>query len=541
MIAVPRWRKSWSYGVALLGLALVCFLGGHYFGALRMQLPSYTAALPPDPALPDAESESVILAQRKRIMGRLRSLEQIRRVVTTVRPLVDRAAELPAVQADLRALADSAGMRPDRYREYFKGKQEADLLLESGGDPNARSVSDAIGVAQFMVGTGQRCGLRVNLSASNALSRKITALERQITALEAVPDTWSRAAPAGFQNSASSDGGAWNRDRWLAYRKSQWKTLVMKRRRVDERFDPAKAITAQTRYLLRLTRRYGGIDWALQAYHGGEAGASRTMRLFASEAGGSRRWIPFTDLYRRVSPTGTPAAFSYLFGRSDDHRYYWWKVLMAERALNLYRRDPAEFERQWRALQPGLSADAAYYPEPAALQFADAAALQEAYSGGVLVPLPGNASSLGLQTAHLTVLDPARGSLHKGLRPEAMGALLRLAHLYRSFGGREPLTLLSMIQSADYRSMWTARYPPKQLPPGIPRDPEFHTTGFTFDLKTPTDNWDRKVLEYALGRLYDTLRISWRKEDDGGSRRYHVVVNPEYAAEMVEYLQRAGR
>ena len=34
------------------------------------------------------------------------------------------------------------------YRRYFRGKQEADLLLESGGDPNARSVSDAIGVAR---------------------------------------------------------------------------------------------------------------------------------------------------------------------------------------------------------------------------------------------------------------------------------------------------------------------------------------------------------------------------------------------------------
>ncbi|HTE19842.1 MAG TPA: hypothetical protein VK689_15870, partial [Armatimonadota bacterium] len=477
------------------------------------------------------------LAQRKRIMGRLRSLEQIRRVATTIRPLVDRAAAGPAVQADLRALAASAGMAPDQYREYFKGKQEADLLLESGGDPNARSVSDAIGVAQFMVGTGQRCGLRVNLAASNALSRQITTLEHQMTALEALPDTWSRAAPAGFQNSAAADGGVWNRDRWLAYRKGQWKALVMKRRRVDERFDPVKAITAQTRYLLRLTRRYGGIDWALQAYHGGEAGASRTMRLFG--AGGRR--VSFTELYRRVSPTATPAAFSYLFGRSDDHRYYWWKVLMAERALDLYRRDPAEFERQWRALQPGLSADAAYYPEPAPLQFADAAALQEAYSSGVLVPLPSSAGSLGLQTANLAVLEPGRGTLHKGLRPEAMGALLRLAQHYASFGGREPLTLLSMVQSADYRHMWLARYPPKPLPPNVPRDPEFHTTGLTFDVKTPADNWDRKVLEYALGRLYDTLRISWRKEDDGGSRRYHVVVNPEYTAEMVEYLQRAGR
>ena len=65
-----------------------------------------------------------------------------------------------------------------------------------------------------------------------------------------------------------------SRDQWIAYRKSQRAPLVAKRRKVDERYDPAKAIMAQTRYLVGLTRRYGGVDWALQAYHGGEAGAS---------------------------------------------------------------------------------------------------------------------------------------------------------------------------------------------------------------------------------------------------------------------------
>jgi hypothetical protein len=50
------------------------------------------------------------------------------------------------------------------------------------------------------------------------------------------------------------------------------------------------------------------------------------------------------------------------------------------------------------------------------------------------------------------------------------------------------------------------------------------------------------VLEYSLGRLYDTLRISWRPETEAGSRRYHVVVNPAYRSEMVGYYERfSGR
>src|SRR4051794_22979552 len=112
-------------------------------------------------------------------MGRLRSLEVVRRGSTAVRPISDRLAEDPSVQAQFRILAASAGMPTADYKTYFKGKQEADLLLESGGDPNARSVANAIGVAQFMPDTARKRGLRVDLPHSNALSRKIDALERE--------------------------------------------------------------------------------------------------------------------------------------------------------------------------------------------------------------------------------------------------------------------------------------------------------------------------------------------------------------------------
>jgi hypothetical protein len=582
MRATLRWQRFWTYAIGVSTLAFVGYGIGRQIGTRRLQAapPPRQAALPPDP-LREADSESVILAQRKRVMGRLRSLESVRRVATAVRPLVDRALEMPQVQGDLRILADSMGVPVQQYKRYFAGKQEADLLLESGGDPNAHSVSDAIGVAQFLASTGQRCGLKVNLSASRSLSRKIAAVEEQIGWLEGQSPGWARAVPPALKGivptlpagpiaaadaslvpaptpaaSSQPQEGVWTRDQWLAYRRSQRQNLVAKRRQVDHRYDPAKAIAAQTKYLVRLTRRYGGVDWALQAYHGGEAGAARTMRLFASGGdsrallasrnggyvlGGRGRWLPYTEVYRRITPTGTPAAFGYLFGRSDDHRYYWWKVLMAERALNLYRKNTAEFERQWQALQPGYSADMAYYPEPAPLQFRNNADLRQAYQDASLVFLPANATALGIRTQNLAALEPTSAGLHKGLRPEAMGALLRLAHLYISSGGREGLTLLTMVQTMEYRSQWDARYPDPPLPPNVPKDPEFHTTGLTFDLKRPTEDWDRKVLEFALGRLYDNLRISWRHEREAGSRRYHVVINPQFKDEMIDYYRKATR
>lgn len=592
MKAPHLWPRSWKYTTAAAGLAIVGYGSGRQLGTFQpnaARAPSL-ASLPADPAeaaegTPTASdvvtgpSESVIEAQRKRIMGRLRSLEMVRRVVTSVRPHVDRAIELPSIQGDLRKLAAAAGLSLEKYKEYFKGKQEADLLLESGGDPNARSVANAIGVAQYLAGTGRQCGLKINVGASEALSREIAQIEKKIEWLEARPVAWTRAVPAGLKGvvptvpeaelvatsadasllpapsaeSVTAPPGEWTRDQWIAYRKSQRRKLVMRRRAVDERYDPAKAITAQTRYLVKLTRRYGGVDWALQAYHGGEGGANRTIRLYTEAAGprtllasrgssipGKGR-LSYAELYRGVTPTATPGAFSYLFGRSDDHRYYWWKVLMAERALNLYRKDPKEFERQWQALQPGMNADAAYYPDPEPLQFANNAALREAYRNGTLVALPRNAAALGLRTDNLAVLDPGSASLHKGLRPEAMGALLRVAHLYRSFGGSETLTVVSMVQSNAYRSLWKQRYPDPPLPEGVPRDPEFHSTGLVFQIKRPSRDWDRKILEYAMGRLYDTLRISWRSTSAGGSRRYHLVVNPEFKTEMAAYYQKAVR
>lgn len=548
MGTVPRRRKTVTYFSGAIALTALGVYAGNWAGARWKSAPTVTQALlAPASADPvsglneDQRDENVILAQRKRIMGRLRSLEQISRVATRIRPLVDRALLQPSVQSDLRALASASGMSLDEYRDYFAGKQEADLLLESGGDPNARSVADAIGVAQFMAGTGRRAGLRVDLAASNALSRKITVLERDLSALEATGPGWTRPGPGG---------APWTREQWIARRKAQWNELVAKRRRVDHRFDPNRSINVQTRYLLKLTRRFGGVDWALQAYHGGEGGVKRTVSLYsrsqgqtllASRGGGYGRTLPYNELYRAVTPLSAPGAFGYLFGRSDDHRYYWWKVLMAERALDLYRQDPAEFERQWRELQPGLSADAAYYPDPSVLQFQDSADLRRAYQDGTLVALPPTAGSLGITTANLASLDPGSTHLFKGLRPEAMGALLRVAQLYRSHGGREPLKVLAMVQTNGYRSLWDARYPPRPLPAGVPRDPEFHSTGVTFDLQRPTDEWSRKVLEFSLGRLYDNLRISWRKEKEAGSQRYHVVVNPEFKKELAGHYAQASR
>jgi hypothetical protein len=647
--------------------------------------------------------ESIIRSEKKRIMGRKRSLPDVARVVTLVGPLVARALEQPAIQGDLRALAQQSGMSLAEYKRYFQHKQEADLLLESGGDPNARSVSNAIGVAQFLAGTARASGgLKVDLPNSRRLTGQIGHLQVEIAALEALPEGWTKplpgsqppvtpasaliaaapalgapangpagegaggasprapltsrgagpdrgaaapvvspanpklpdpapntasghrpeesartaartppaadtaagsgavapATPAGAGTTdpakTAGDGAAQGptatpgpaasappapemkkpacpapnvapaaravtRDELIAKRARELRLLEAKRRQVDERYDPAKAIASQTRYLVRMARRYGTLDWVFQAYHGGEGGVRNTVsyylgdrwRLYgspegairgvmlASRGGAERERAPLTfeDLYFKTTPLTEPAAFSYLYGRSDNHRYYWWKILAAERAIDLYRRDPAKFREQWSALRPGQRLEVVWYPHSKELNFHDVAALEQGYAAGQLVRWPASARSHGLVLDNVAPLDPANAYQYKGLRPEALGALFRVADLYLANGGSSaPLRLYSLVQTERYRAQLNAVRPPSWMrhpmePEDVPIDLE--PTGLCFDIARPAADWNRKVLEYALGWLADRNQIYWVEEREQGPARYHICPSPDFRRDLV--------
>lgn len=484
---------------------------------LRRSLQEYPTA---------GSDEALILANRKRVFGRAQSLAQIRRVALELRPLVDQALGLPDASEVVRQLAARRGITSAAYQSYFAGKQEADLLLESGGNPEARSVSDAIGVAQFMPATARRCGLRVDRSESNRLSREIAAADRSLEFLASQPEDWSKRGP---------DGSLWTRRRWILHRLGGRQALATRRKQVDHRFDPARAIPAQTRYLLSLTRRYGDVDWALQAYHGGEGGVGTTLALLKRSpsktfrlASRSGAGIPYGAAYRALNPIAAPEAFHYVYGRSDDHRYYWWKVLMAERCLSLFRADPAECERQWASLAPGRPIEAAWYPEAPDLRFSDEQAVRQGLESGALAPLTPKLAKMGVRTTGLSDLKASWAPLSKCLRPESLGLLARVAADYRYSGGRSALTITAMARSQEYQSLWEAAYQPLKPGEAPPLTPSYLTSGWIFHLAPPTDRRDRRILEYVLGRLYDSLQISWRLVDVGPARRYVIVPNPEF-------------
>jgi hypothetical protein len=134
--------------------------------------------------------------------------------------------------------------------------------------------------------------------------------------------------------------------------------------------------------------------------------------------------------------------------------------------MRLYRSDPAELERL-NSLQTGAGAAAWMLHPPAQTpQFATPDALDQAYADRAILPLPSNASELGL------AYDPGMGALarrlgafppalYRGLRPPALDLLIELAARVRTLsGGAAPLLVTSTVSDLRYQQLLGVSDPP---------------------------------------------------------------------------------
>jgi len=462
----------------------------------------------------------VIESNRKRVLGRTHSLRDVERVIHEAAPLLRQAADQPAARQALREIAADMGISADQARDRWLALQEACILLESGGDPEAVSASQAVGVAQWMHSTGRRAGLRIDLAASRRLTARIAAL---------------RAAGKPSREAAA-----------------EVERLRARRRQVDQRYDPRAALFAQTRYLLGLYNRFPSLDWVFQAFHGGEAGARRTLqrclgrRWPGSTAAAIRHGRPggrltYEDVYFGITPRSHAAAFAYLYSRGDDHRFYWWKLRAAQEGIARWRRDPAAFRAEWESLLPGRPKEAWWHPRPELLLLGpERADVDRGVREGLLVPLR---SLTGIQ------VRGARGAL----RPEAAGALALAVREHRAAGGRGPLlvgdTALSQKEAERVRQSMAREQAARGLPPppeplwggGPPPDFNYHATGLAFDLLAPQDPPPRRLLEYALSQLSDRDILWWRSaglDTAGETPHFHVVPNPHYSRALSRLVGR---
>ncbi|MGO8671003.1 MAG: transglycosylase SLT domain-containing protein [Capsulimonadaceae bacterium] len=475
-------------------------------------------------------SARIIDGWEKPVMGRAESLSDMRRVVTRVAPLVEEASMQPGVAGGLASMASTDGVGAEEERRRWVHMLEADILVESGGDPDALSSAGAAGVAQWMPRTAIRIGLPVNLAESDRLTRILKPLQWRAAwlAYDIRPDRGP--IPAGAPQVSVA---AANRE--LPALREHIAVLRAKRAGLDARYDPRQAIFAQARYLIGLHDRYPSLDWLFQAYHGGTDGVDRLIRLYtgpswpgssvaAIRTAGPAGRLSYEDVFFTCDPITHPAAFRYLYGRGDDHRFYWWKLRAAEQAIDLYRENPEEFRRKWLALAPGRNIDSCWYPAGGNLSLRAGPAIDAGLAHGTLVDAVGSG------------IVPADGGPRVALRPGAAAALALVARTFREYGGSDPLTVRGALSLAEIERRRRA-FPQKpalpdpplpDLPPRMRPSIDTHATGLVFDLLPPRDPTQRKILEYALDTLRDRGAIWYYRETSPGDTapHYHVVPKP---------------
>ncbi len=322
------------------------------------------------------------------------------------------AARVASFRGLIERAAAGSGIDPETL--------EGIVFLESAGDPNAIAGSDpanAAGLTQIVASTGVALlGMHINLAASRSLTSRI--------------DTAAALGEPGLVVA-----------------------LERQRARVDPRFDPRQALAGTIRYLTIARRDFGRLDLAIASYH---MGIGNLMSVLQAYDGG--RPVPYVRLFFDTAPDHHPAAYQILSGFGDDSWTYLWRVLAAKQIMRLYRTDPAVL-RRLSALQTASGSAAYVLHAPDRLStFADPNALDVAYADRSILPLPSNATALGLAydptmgaLAHRLGFPPA---LYRGLRTPALDLLIELAVRVRTlWHGHAPLIVTSTVLDQRYERL----------------------------------------------------------------------------------------
>ena len=197
----------------------------------------------------------------------------------------DRVGPLSRSAVPTRAATRGTGVDPDVL--------EGIVFLESGGRPDALASNDlhgAAGLTQILAQTGTNLlGMKIDVAASTRLTKLI------------------------------------NRGRKVAARTAL-------RRRVDERFDPAKSLAATVRYLQLARRELGNSELATVSYHMGIGNLQTALKKYGQGT------VPYVQLYFDTSPIHHASAYAFLAGLGDDSSTYLWRVRAAELIMRRYER-----------------------------------------------------------------------------------------------------------------------------------------------------------------------------------------------------------
>jgi hypothetical protein len=343
---------------------------------------------------------------------------------------------------------------------------EALVFVESAGRPNVIAgldPADASGLTQILASTGQSLlGMHINLARSRQLTGKI--------------DTAAGQAKLG-----------------LVAR------LQDQRAAIDDRFNPRKALAATVRYLEIAEHHFGRADLAVESYH---MGIGNLQNVLNDYDGGKP--VPYAQLYFDTAPDHHTSAYNLISGFGDDSSLYYWRVLGADQIMRLYRTDRAELGRLI-SLQTAVDSQAYVLHPPQDLHpFATPDALDVAYAQRTILPLPSNASALGLaydpEIGSLASQLHVSGALYRGLRGPALDLLIELAARVRSLsGGAAPLIVTSAVSDEHYQQLLGVSDPPA-------------AAGWSFTIaRRYRDRAQADAFQAMLDRLQALNVIAWQR------------------------------
>jgi hypothetical protein len=367
------------------------------------------------------------------------------------------AARTARWRPQVEAAARGAGLDPDTL--------EAIVFLESAGRPDAQASNDlegAAGLTQILAQTATGLlGMKVDVRASQRLTRGIRRGHRV------------RARRAA-------------------------------RRRVDERFDPAKALAATARYLTIASGTLHRDDLAVVSYHMGIGNLQRALAAYGEPK------IPYAQLYFDSSPFSHESAWRVLSGLGDDSSTYLWRIGAAREIMRLYREDPAELDRLQALHARKNSAEEVLHPRGTTPDYPDPFALARA-KGELLALDPAELRSDGLS------IDPRMGELaphvhqsprlYRALRPQALATLETIGAATMEIAKATPLVVTSTVRDRSYQRALV------RTNAEATRAFSLHTTGWAFDIERRYRSRAQALaFQFVLDRLTARNRIAWVRE-----------------------------
>ncbi|MDP8967595.1 MAG: DUF5715 family protein [Actinomycetota bacterium] len=376
------------------------------------------------------------------------------------------AARTARYRSLVEAAAEAAEVEPDTL--------EAIVLLESAGRPDAIAdpqLEGAVGLTQILAETGRNLlDMKIDPAAARRIGRSLR-----------------RARRAG--------------DSELIGR------LRARRRAVDERFDPPKALAGAARYLKFAREQLGRADLAVVSYHMGIGNLQDVLRAYGEDE------ISYARLYFDSTPLEHAEAYRKLAALGDDSATYLWRVEAAREIMRLYRSDPAQLDRIAALQTAKNSSEELLHPEEQTLSFASPSELRAAYDERRIVPLaPAALAKHGLRIDRgMGELAPRlnrRKTTYRGLRPAALALLAYMGAGVKSISGSQgSLVVTSTVRDERYQRLLLSRN--REATPNY----SLHTTGWAFDiLRSYSSRAQALALQFMLERLQSHNLIAWVRE-----------------------------